>query len=250
MSVTLLASARGAPGVTTTSIAVAAWMERGVLVEADPDGGVIAARYRLGREPGLVTLAAGPAGHGETLLDHAQRLPGGLPVVVAPESAERATHVWRTAGPTLLAALAGQTAVDVVVDAGRVGPSSPALAIVPHASLVAIVARPIAEELLAAADRVRALARVNQHTGLLLAGEGPYTPQDVSDELGCEVLGTVAHDPRGAEALAGGGGGKALTRSALMRSARGLALNITDGVTPRAASTAVLGSPRAKGGQP
>jgi MinD-like ATPase involved in chromosome partitioning or flagellar assembly len=55
-----LASNRGSPGCTTTALALAtAWPPaRGapLLVEADPDGGVLAARIGLGIKPGLIVL--------------------------------------------------------------------------------------------------------------------------------------------------------------------------------------------------
>lgn len=224
MTVAVFGSARAAPGVTTLAVAVTAWLERGVLVEADPDGGVLAPRYRLGREPGLVTLAAARAE--DPLLDHAQRLPGGLPVVVAPESAGRVEHVWRTAGRVLVRRLVGEEWADVVVDAGRLRPSSPVTALVPDAVLVAIVTRPTAAELLAAAERVRALRQLNESVGVVLVGDGPYSARDVTDELECDVLGTVAHDRRAAEALEGVGGRRMLARSALLRSARTIAEEI------------------------
>lgn len=229
MSLVVFASARSAPGVTTLSVAVAAWFDRGVLVEADPDGGVLAVRHRLGRDPGLVTLAAGHLTPTESLLDHAQRLPGGLPVVVAPESAERSTHLWRTAGGALVRTLAAEGNLDVVVDAGRLSPSSPALALVPHAALTVVVARPNAEQLLAAADRVRALSAMTDRVTIALVGDGPYTSRDVADELGCEVVGTVAHDERAAAALTSGSGGRSFVRSPLIRSARALAEEIATG---------------------
>lgn len=238
MSLVVFGSARSAPGATTLSVAVAAWFDRGVLVEADPDGGVLAVRHRLGRDPGLVTLAAGQLPASETLLDHAQRLPGGLPVVVAPESAERSTHLWRTAGGALVRTLAAEADLDVVVDAGRLGPSSPALALVPHAALTVVVARPTAEQLLAAADRVRALRAVSDGVVIALVGDGPYTAREVAGELGCEVVGTVAHDDRAAEALTGGHGGRSFVRSPLVRSARALAEEIATrtGIPPAPAA--------------
>lgn len=226
MSLVVVGSARGAPGATTLALAVTAWLEEAVLVEADPDGGVLAIRHGLGREPGLVTLAAGQPSAGETLLDHAQRLPGGLPVVVAPESAERATHLWRTAGPALVRTLSTGRDVPVVVDIGRLGPDSPALALLPAASLIVVAARPSADQLLAATDRARAVSRVNDNVAIALVGEGPYSTSDVNEELGCEVLGTLATDARAAGALAGDGTVRHLARSPLLRSARGLAEEI------------------------
>ena len=59
MKVISLASVRGAPGVTTTAVLLASTFTDGLVVEADLDGGVLAVRYGLGREPGLTTFAAG-----------------------------------------------------------------------------------------------------------------------------------------------------------------------------------------------
>jgi hypothetical protein len=226
MTLAVLGSARGAPGVTTLAVAVTAWLERGVLVEVDPNGGVLAPRYRLGREPGLVTLAA--ARGGERIRDHAQRLPGGTPAVVAPEASDRVWHVWQTAGAALAHRLTSEDDADIVVDAGRFSPSTPVLPLIPHASVVAVVARPIAEQLFAAAERIRILRRDNEHVGMVLVGDGPYSARDVSEELDCEVFATVAQDPRAAEALAYGGGRRHLGRSALVRSARAVAEAIAD----------------------
>jgi hypothetical protein len=244
VTLVVVGSARGAPGATTLALAITAWLEDAVLVEADPDGGVLAIRHGLGREPGLVTLAAGQPSAGETLLDHAQRLPGGLPVVVAPESAERATHLWGTAGPALVRMLSAVHDVPVVVDIGRLGPASPARALLPTASLVVVVARPTADQLLAATDRTRAVSGVNDQVAIALVGEGPYSASDVSGELGCEVLGAIATDARAAGALAGSGTIRHLARSALLRSARGLAEEIARrcGV-PAAATTRTDGAP-------
>ncbi len=150
MSMIVVGSVRSS-GATTLALALAASLERSVLVEADADGGLLALRYGLGREPGLLSLAASRQVSVDGILDHAQRLPGGLPVVVAPESPERATHLLRSAGARLGGLLAAIDGLDVVVDAGRLGPSSPALCLVPPASVALIVARPRAEELVAAA---------------------------------------------------------------------------------------------------
>ena len=56
-------SVRGSPGVTSWSLLLAAAWPAGpavdrVVLEADPDGGVLGARYGLGVEPGAVSLIA------------------------------------------------------------------------------------------------------------------------------------------------------------------------------------------------
>jgi MinD-like ATPase involved in chromosome partitioning or flagellar assembly len=57
MSVLALASAKGAPGVTTAAVALGAvWPRRVLLVEGDPAGGDLAARFHLPPEPNLVSL--------------------------------------------------------------------------------------------------------------------------------------------------------------------------------------------------
>ena len=98
MSLIAVGSARAAPGATTLALALAAtWpQQRQMMIwEADPDGGVLAARYGLGDQPGLSTIAATVRQDRlsrEQLWHHTQQLPGGTPIVVGGESADQA-HV-------------------------------------------------------------------------------------------------------------------------------------------------------------
>lgn len=210
-------------GATTLAVALAGVLEESVLVEADPDGGVLALRYGLSREPGLVSLAASRQDPCGVILDHAQRLPGGLGVVVGPESPERAAQLVRSSGHRITALLSGSTPRHIVVDLGRLTPSSPATAVAASSPLVLVVARPRAEELVAAAERVTILG---QGAGLVLVGDGPYSASDVAAQLGCPVVGLVAEDQRAARALAEGGSSRAIARSALVRSVRTLAASL------------------------
>jgi hypothetical protein len=216
-------------GATTLAMALAGVLDGAVLVEADADGGVLALRYGLSREPGLVSLAASRQPPSEVIADHAQRLPGGMAVVVGPESAERATQLLRSAGQRIAGLLSGAGEVDLVVDIGRLSPSSPGTALAAAAPLVLVVVRPRAEELVAAAERVAVLG---ERAGLVLVGSGPYSAAEVTSQLGCRVIGTVAHDQRGARALAEGGSSRALGRSALVRSVRTLAAALFNGRDP------------------
>lgn len=221
MSLVVLGSARGGPGVTTLALAVAGWLHDAVVVEADPCGGVLALRYQLGREPGLLTLAADRRAGPDDVLAHAQRLPGGVPVLVGPESPEQARLLWRRAGIHLVKALTGLDR-PVLVDAGRLDLTEHSDTLLPAASLVLLVVRRRAEELVAAAQRMRALAGVAT-VALVLVGDGPYRPADVATQLGADVLAVVPEDKRAAASLEGGGLAPALRRSPLMRAARGLA---------------------------
>lgn len=236
MTTIVVGSVRSA-GATTLALSIAGWLDRVVLVEADADGGVLALRYGLSREPGLITLASARALDAASILQHSQLLPGGLPVVVAPESPDRSTHLLRTSGARVAALLDELDDVTVVIDAGRLSPSSPAICFAGTASEVLIVARPRAEELVAAVERVASLNAAGAQAGLVLVGAGPYSTQDVK-QLGCAVRGTVADDARAAAALAEGGSSKALARSALARTARELAVSLPRGPTARASLTA------------
>lgn len=237
MTAIAVGSARSG-GATTLAMTLAGVLRDTVLVEADADGGVLALRYGLSREPSLVSLAASRQAPGDVILDHAQRLPGGLAVVVGPESPERATQLLRSAGHRIAALLSDAGSVDIVVDVGRLSPSTPANALAAAAPVTLLVARPRAEELVAAAERIAALG---QGAAMVLVGSGPYSASDVADQLGCRVLATIAEDPGGAQALAQGGSSRALARSALVRSVRTLAATLFDGIphvdgTPQARS--------------
>lgn len=212
-------------GATTLAMALAGCCERAVLVEADADGGVLALRYGLSREPGLLSLAAARSASGETILEHAQGLPGGLPVVVGPESPDKATQLLTNAGQRLATLLAMVDGLDVIVDVGRLRPSSPAACLAAAAPVTLIVALPRAEELVAAAERVAAFGA---GAGLVLVGAGPYSAKDVSTHLGCPVVATIAEDPRAARRLTEGGSARGLARSGLARSARTLATRLAD----------------------
>ena len=88
-------SVKGSPGVTTFAVALAArWPApyRPVLVEADPSGGDLATRFSLNPTPGLLSLAAAARRSADPAMvwQHAQGLPGGLPLVAAPPDADRA----------------------------------------------------------------------------------------------------------------------------------------------------------------
>ncbi len=230
MSLTVFGSQKGSPGATLTALAVAgAWAGREgrriVLLEADPDGGVLAVRYGLGREPGLLSLAAS-ARHGVTrgdLWSHTQQIPGGLAVIVGPDRPDRATAAVNIAGATLGSWLAELPDVDVIADVGRLSPSSPALAFAAAADLVLMVARPTAEQIMPAAERVNTLRAHNESAAWCLIGSKPHTPTEIEEVHHTPVLGVIADDPRGAAALEGGGNPKRIARSALARSAGELA---------------------------
>ncbi len=229
MSLVGLFSAHGSPGVTTTALALAAtWPEdrRCLLIEADPFGGVVGARYGLGDTPGLSSLAAG-ARQGldeETVWQHVQQLPGGVGVLVGPASAEEAHAVLRDVAGVLADWCKTQTNVDVVVDCGRIAPSFPTLEILAKADAAMVLTRPSLDQLRPAAHRLTALQASGAEVSLLLVGDSPYGPDEVAETLNLDVAGVIAWDRRSAAVLTGANGAvRDLRRSPLVRSVATLA---------------------------
>src|ERR1035437_11079402 len=126
MAVVAMTSVKGAPGVTTAALALtSAWPvhRRAVLVEADPAGGDIAARFGISPDPGLASLATGlraerSSGTSGTLTQHAQELPGGLRGLVEPVSRTEARSALEIV-PDSLSGLAEAESVGLIVDCGR-----------------------------------------------------------------------------------------------------------------------------------
>lgn len=232
MTVLLIGSVHGAPGATTVAVGLAGCIRDAVVVEADCDGGVLAARLGLAREPGVLTLAADRDGAPASgLLPHAQPAPVGVPVVVGPESSEHATWLWRSAGPQLADSLRRHDGV-VIVDAGRLSPATPILDVLGD-TMTVIVARPRPDELAVLAARLASLA-ADRRPSIILVGERPYSSADVVEQLGCDVLGVVSDDARAVSALWIGGSVRALTRSAFARSVRSVADVIVSRIERRA----------------
>jgi hypothetical protein len=90
-----------------------------------------------------------------------------------------------------------------------------------HAAITVLVARPTAEDLYPLAQRLDVLRESSNQLVVVLVGDKPYGASEVASQLGVEVLGVIAHDPRSARALTGEASdrGRAVRRSALARSA-------------------------------
>jgi hypothetical protein len=249
--VTLVAmcSLGGAPGVTTAAVAVAdRWpgRELPVLVECDPAGGDLLARFRLPPAPGLVSLAAAARRHGGDpglLWRHTQTLPGGLPVVAGPVGAEQAHAALgelTAAGAPVLRRAADSPHLAAVADCGRLGPGSPAAAVVAAADTVLVLARARDDQL---AHVAAGLPRLRRWAGrpcfLVLVGDG-YPTEEVARALDAIVLGRLPDDPAGAAVACG----RDRTRSGPSRTRLGRA---AAGIAGLAASHARAARPRAAG---
>jgi MinD-like ATPase involved in chromosome partitioning or flagellar assembly len=220
-------------GTTTAVMALAnVWpSERRLLVaECDPAGGDLAPRYGLALEPGLMSLAAAARRElsASTVASNTQRLPGGLAVLVAPPAAEQARAALSAIAGRLADAMRSEVDQDVLADCGRLDPGSPAQELARSAALTVVVARATLEETTHVLARVNGLRTLGAEVVVVLVedeprlgGQRPYRPEEVAGAVGAEVVGSLAHDPKGAALLAGRTtSDRALQRCALIRSAR------------------------------
>ncbi|MDQ1374568.1 MAG: hypothetical protein QOJ09_1906 [Actinomycetota bacterium] len=243
----LVASAKDG-AVTTSALALAAaWPtdRQVVVVEADVAGGDIAVRFGLPLEPGLVSLAAAARRtlSADAVMAHSQRLPGGLPVVVAPASADQCQAALRALSDWLGELAPAEDGVDVIIDGGRLGAMSSSLA--RWASVTAVVARPSAEEVARLHAVLPCTRDIAGEVGLVLVGDRPYGPAEVAAALEVPVYGVLAVDGVGASVLAGRSArSRALTRSPLLESARALAAVLTSLGGPRLRSETSASSRR------
>jgi hypothetical protein len=232
------ASVSGAPGVSTTAVGLAAtWPVPGaVLLEADPSGGVAAARFGLAQQPGLSSLAA-VARHGHAVglaTEHRQRLPLGVDAVVAPGSADTA------AGSVAVLSRHAHTALPaaavVVADVGRLFPGSPAGELLRVADVVVLVVSPVTEYLDHLDARMPWLQETTQPDalGLVLSGTGPFPAGEVGLRLGAPVFGQVPRDRWGAGVLSGRLVGRSWHRTRLVRAVKDLATILHAQATSRA----------------
>ena len=198
MTLVVVTSLHGAPGATAVAGALAAlWARHGrsLLVEADPDGGVLAARHDLSLAPCLTDLAGAARSGiaGEDVWRFARAADPGPLVVVAHPSAEQTGAALRAAASHLGAALAALPAA-VAVDVGRWRPGSPAAVLVSAADLVLVVMRPRLEEVAHVLHARDALGEP-ERIGLVVSGCQPYSTRQVGEVTGLAVLASVDDDP-------------------------------------------------------
>lgn len=232
-----MVSVKGAPGVTTLAVGLATRWPRGeaVVVEADPAGGDLSARFGLAHDPGLAAMALA-ARHTRQELEVAgwlQRLPCGVEAVLAAPGAAASASLTALAsrGGDLLRALAADRSV--VVDGGRWWPDSPATALVAACDVVLLVARPRLDEVRQCQARVPALAAHGRDVRLVLVGEPEAWPaSEIASAVGVPLAGVLQVDRQGAGVLGGAlvprrgwdrDGWRSWTRLALPRGCHSLA---------------------------
>jgi hypothetical protein len=220
MSVIVLASASGSPGVTTTALGLAlGWSRPALLVEADPTGGssVAAGYLRGGIVPpeAMIELAMAPQADAvlETLPKVSLPLPGSsskwVPGTRSHEQARSLLPLWEPLNAALRSL--ESTGQDVIVDAGRLGLFGSPEPLLYGADLALLLTRSDMVSLSGARSWAETLrerfARAGglPSLGLVLVGEGrPFRAREVAQVLQIPVVTTVAWDPDAAAVLSNG----------------------------------------------
>jgi hypothetical protein len=245
MALIVVAADKGAPGVTTASVALAAvWPRPVLLAECDPAGGDLVYRLpaadggRLDPRRGLLSLAVA-ARRGlqpHQVWEHAQKLRGGLDILAGVSGAEQGAGLellWGSVGRILAAV----PQADVIADCGRVGVDGPVYDLLAQASAVILLTRVSLGEVIRLRDRVSVLATALQRRGRPPGRIDVVVITDYKNfgaaiaEVGealrqggapARVAGGLAYEPKSADQLRGEWSGK-LDKSMFIRTARAIA---------------------------
>ena len=254
MALIAIASDKGAPGVTTAALALAAvWPRPVLLAECDPAGGDLVYRFpavgggHLDPRRGVLSLAvvARRGMQPQQVWEHVQKLHGGLDVLAGVTNAEQGAGLSLLWGP-IGKALASMPQADVIADCGRLGADGPLYDLLAEATTVVLVSKVHVADVIRLRDRATAFAAAAQSRGRRNFGVGVVVVADhkkfraslgeVQHVLGqanapATVLGGIAHDTKGADLLNGEWGGN-LDRTMLIKTAREVARQLIQGLPP------------------
>jgi hypothetical protein len=194
MTLIAVGSVHGSPGVTSLAVDLArTWSGEALLIEADPDGGVLAARLDLAVKPGLMELAGAARTGIDTndLWKFAQPIAGDVGVVVAHPAAEQTGSALRAALAHVIVAAQGIDAL-VVVDIGRLRPGSPALIAPGSASHTVIMSSNSVEPIVSLTHRAQLIAGCSSPV-VVLNQAHPYSAAEVAAASRQHVWGVVPH---------------------------------------------------------
>ncbi|MFD4588281.1 MinD/ParA family protein [Streptomyces sp. NPDC058434] len=244
MTVIALAGCSGAPGVTTTALALLlTWPiepgRRMILAECDPDGGAVLhglLQGTLGDRYGLRNLSVAARkgelkdafwrqlvdlssedGKQESLRDRLL-----LPGVTDPAQTAGLGPVWEPLADMFHGIDALPTnGHDVLIDLGRSGAFGPSVVLAQRADALIVVVRNTLRCLQAAQARIEALEERVGSIGLIVIDEGPYPAGEVQRVLRVPVVATLPYAPKEARVLSDGAEQpRHFARSAWMKAAR------------------------------
>jgi hypothetical protein len=234
-----VASRKASPGVTTLAALLCAYWDASrsrLLLEADPDGGALAARWSdshgLTWDPGLLALSTDRRPlSSETLPEVAQPVADGVWVSAAPPGAEQVAGALSRLGSAGVAELAASDNM-IVADCGRLRPDSAALPVAAGSALTMLVVRGRLDEVHALVPAVDELTAAGCRLGLVVIEAGPYRPVEVASSLGLELVGSLPCDERAAATFNRHGltAGRRFTRSLLAAAAMRLVSSVANAV--------------------
>lgn len=249
MALFTLCSASGAPGVSTTALALtrtwaSAVPRRGaLLVDADPVGSSLLAGFVEAGIPtggGILGVAAERAGTADDVLRHAVALDEVassliLTGVSEPGQARPLSGAWSTLAE--VARELDRSGLDVIVDAGRLGHRWEPQALIDAADAVVLVTRgtlPAVAAARAALAQLHSRRPAGTPTRVLVVGRpSPYSAGDVARALDVEALPGLPEDAWPARALSLlSPATTRLRRSALLRAATETAAALMRTATP------------------
>ncbi|MEY9988083.1 hypothetical protein ABIE67_000115 [Streptomyces sp. V4I8] len=242
MAVIALAGCSGAPGVTTSALALLlSWPldpgRRMILAECDPDGGAVLhglLQGSLGDRYGLRNLSvaarknefsdafwrqlidlSGEDGKRESPRDRLL-----LPGITDPAQAASLGSVWKMLAQ-MFRGIDAQTHHDVLIDLGRRGAYGPSGVLAEQADAVFVVVRNTLRCLQAVEGRVRTLEERVGDVSILMIDEGPYPAGEVQRVLQVPVVATLPYAPKDARVLSDGAEQpRHFTKSPLMKATR------------------------------
>lgn len=258
---TVLASGKAAPGVTTATWALAlSWPGPLLVADCDPAGGDMVPGMlagRVGIDHGLLSWSTAArhdlpvAGAAALLAEHGIQVPEQPQTTLVPgfATAMQGSSFTPDAWERLARALQRSTASlgrDALVDAGRLVSDRGCWPVLRAADQVLLTVRPSVRSVHAAQDAVR---RLRQELGdlttvtALVVGDGPYSAGEVAEALELPLVGVLPEDRAAATVLSDGGrmSVKSMRRSSLMRAATSLASKLAASAESSSDVAAVAG---------
>ncbi|WP_458248839.1 hypothetical protein [Streptomyces sp. MAI_2237] len=242
MAVIALAGCSGAPGVTTSALALLlSWPlapgRRMILAECDPDGGAVLhglLQGTLGDRYGLrnLSVAARKGEFSEAFWRQLIDLSGGdgkgresarnrllLPGLTDPGQSASLTQVWKILAQ-MFRGIEAESSHDVIIDLGRRGAYGPSGVLAERADALFVVVRNTLRCLQAAESRVRALEERVGDVSVVMINEGSYPAGEVQRVLQVPVIATLPYVSKDARVLSDGAEQpRHFTRSPLMKAA-------------------------------
>jgi MinD-like ATPase involved in chromosome partitioning or flagellar assembly len=234
VTVVAFSSVKGAPGMTTLACLVgAAWPEgrKVMVVECDPSGGDLAARFRLSSRIGWPSLiSAARRSDPDTLIEsHLQQLPGGLDVLIGTTGRESSETDVNMAAVLAAASSSSEETWDVLVDLGRLLPCDSSAANWLNVSDVVVIGlRGDAASVMQLRERSAAmLSQWNDRLALVIMRSQWHSSAEIEEFTGIPVIGETPSDAQAAAVAAGERfGERRLSRSLLCSSATRLATRL------------------------